>query len=425
MMQSLLAFIFVFGIIVIVHELGHFFFAKRAGILVREFAIGMGPKLFQTHKNETSYTIRVLPIGGYVLMAGYEEDDDIRLGMSAVLTLDEQNKVTEIDLSNESIQGMGIPIDVLDYDFKTELYINGSIAGDMENIGHFEVNEDALLIQEDGTKLQIAPAHRQIQNASVFNRMLTNFGGPLNNFLLSIVAFMLLAFMRGGVPTTEAVLGDIVPGSPAEESQLESGDKVISIDGNLVATWNDMVIEVQEHPEEALTFEIQKSSGEIITQEITPQVATAADGTEYGQIGVQVYMEDSFIDKITYGFTETWASIKSIFLSIMLLLTGRLGLDNLGGPIAIFNLTGEVTRTAGFMGIISFIGWLSANLGLMNLLPIPALDGGKLILNLLEAVRGKPISPEKEGIINVIGAVLILILMLFVTWNDIQRYFFN
>ncbi len=116
-MQTLLAFIFVFGIIVIVHEFGHFYFAKKAGILVREFAIGMGPKIFQTHRNETTYTIRALPIGGYVMMAGYEEDDDIRLGMPALLILDENEKVSEIDLSKDSLHRNGIPVDVIDFDF--------------------------------------------------------------------------------------------------------------------------------------------------------------------------------------------------------------------------------------------------------------------------------------------------------------------
>ena len=167
-MQTLLAFIVVFGIIVIVHEFGHFYFAKKAGILVREFSIGMGPKLFQTHKNETSYTLRVLPLGGYVLMAGYEEEEDIRLGMPALLTLDENDYVTEIDLSDESVEISGVPIDVLDYDFDKELWIKGSVGGDMENIRTYQVNEDAMIVQEEGTRLQIAPANRQVQNASPF-----------------------------------------------------------------------------------------------------------------------------------------------------------------------------------------------------------------------------------------------------------------
>ena len=424
-MQTLLSFILVFGIIVIVHEFGHFYFAKKAGILVREFSIGMGPKLFQTHKNETSYTIRVLPLGGYVLMAGYEDEEDIRLGMSALLTLDEQNRVTEINLSDDNIQVDGVPVDVLDYDFEHELYLKGSIAGNMEDVMTYDVNEDAVIIQEDGTIHQIAPAHRQIQNASLLNRVLTNFGGPLNNFLLAIVAFIIFAFLQGGVPSAEPILGEIQEESPAAVAGLEKGDQILTIEENVIKTWNEMVLTVQEHPEEALTFEVKKSDGQVVEQEITPALHHTEDGTEYGLIGVEVSMNDSFKDIIVFGFTETWAYMKAIVISISMLVTGRLSLDNLGGPIAIFSMTSEVTRMAGILGIINFIGFLSVNLGLMNLLPIPGLDGGKLLLNIVEGIRGKPISEEKQTIITLVGGVLLILLMLFVTWNDIQRYFFN
>ena len=424
-MQTLLSFILVFGIIVIVHEFGHFYFAKKAGILVREFSIGMGPKLFQTHKNETSYTIRVLPLGGYVLMAGYEDEEDIRLGMSALLTLDEQNRVTEINLSDDNIQVDGVPVDVLDYDFEHELYLKGSIAGNMEDVMTYEVNEDAVIVQEDGTIHQIAPAHRQIQNASLLNRVLTNFGGPLNNFLLAIVAFIIFAFLQGGVPSAEPILGEIQEESPAAVAGLEKGDQILTIEDDVIKTWNEMVLTVQEHPEEALTFEVKKSDGQVVEQEITPALHQTEDGTEYGLIGVEVSMNDSFKDIIVFGFTETWAYMKVIVISISMLVTGRLSLDNLGGPIAIFSMTSEVTRMAGILGIINFIGFLSVNLGLMNLLPIPGLDGGKLLLNIVEGIRGKPISEEKQMIITLVGGVLLILLMLFVTWNDIQRYFFN
>ena len=424
-MQTLLSFILVFGIIVIVHEFGHFYFAKKAGVLVREFSIGMGPKLFQTHKNETSYTIRVLPLGGYVLMAGYEDEEDIRLGMSALLTLDEQNRVTEINLSDDNIQVDGVPVDVLDYDFEHELYLKGSIAGNMEDVMTYDVNEDAVIVQEDGTIYQIAPAHRQIQNASLLNRVLTNFGGPLNNFLLAIVAFAIFAFLQGGVPSAEPILGEIQEESPAAVAGLEKGDQILTIEDDVIKTWNEMVLTVQEHPEEALTFEVKKSDGQVVEQEITPALHQTEDGTEYGLIGVEVSMNDSFKDIIVFGFTETWAYMKVIVISISMLVTGRLSLDNLGGPIAIFSMTSEVTRMAGILGIINFIGFLSVNLGLMNLLPIPGLDGGKLLLNIVEGIRGKPISEEKQTIITLVGVVLLILLMLFVTWNDIQRYFFN
>lgn len=424
-MQTLLAFIFVFGIIVIVHEFGHFYFAKKAGILVREFSIGMGPKLFQTHRNETSYTLRVLPLGGYVLMAGYEEEEDIRLGMPALLSLDENEQVTEIDLSDDTTQMSGVPIDVLEYDFDEELFIKGSVDGDMEAIQTYKVKEDAVIIQEDGTKLQIAPANRQVQNASLWNRIKTNFGGPLNNFILAIIAFIALAFMQGGVPSDEPILGEIQPDSPAAQAQLETGDRVLAIDDEEMSSWTEMVLTVQQSPKEALEFEIEKQNGTQITETIIPAVAEIETGTEVGQIGVQVFMENSFLGNITYGFTETWDMIKGISTSIFMLITGQLSMDALGGPVAIFEMTGQVTQTAGILGIVSFIGFLSVNLGLMNLLPIPALDGGKLLLNVVEAIRGKPLGEEKEAMINLIGVVLLLLLMVVVTWNDIQRFFFN
>src|SRR5699024_5969685 len=122
-MQTILALVLVFGIIVIVHEFGHFYFAKKSGILVREFAIGMGPKLFQTHRNETHYTSRMLPNCRYVLMVGYEDEVDIRLGMLALLVRDENEKVSVIDLSKQLMYTKGIPIDVLEYDFNEQLYI--------------------------------------------------------------------------------------------------------------------------------------------------------------------------------------------------------------------------------------------------------------------------------------------------------------
>jgi len=424
-MQTLLAFILVFSIIVIVHEFGHFYFAKRAGILVREFAIGMGPKLFQTRKNETTYTLRVLPLGGYVMMAGFEEEDDIRLGMPALLMLDDKDQVQEIDLSNDSVQTDGIPIEVLDYDFEEELYIKGHVGGDRDNVVTYPVNEKAIITQEEGTRLQIAPVHRQIQNASIKDRLLTNFAGPLNNFILAILAFILLAFMRGGVPTNEPIIGDIQPDTPAVESQLETGDRVLSINDQEVSTWNEMVLTVQESPNESLEFEVEKPNGDIVTETITPAAVEAGDGTEVGQIGVQVFMNDGFFDKLAFGFTETWTLMQSIVVSIFMLITGQLSMDALGGPVAIFEITGQVTQTAGLQGIINFIGYLSVNLGLVNLVPLPVLDGGKLLLNIIEGVRGKPLSEDKQAMLNLIGVVLLLLLMVFVTWNDIQRFFFN
>lgn len=414
MIQNILAFILVFGIIVVVHEFGHFYFAKRAGILVREFAIGFGPKLFYHRKGETTYTVRMLPVGGYVRMAGYEEEADLRPGMAVQLSLDAEDNVEKIDIqgSDESVDS--VPVEVSSFDFDEKMYLTGRVGMDTEETT-FNVNRDALLVEKDGTILQIAPKDRQFQSASLPNRMLTNFAGPLNNFILAIVAFTLLAFVQGGVPSEEARFGNVEENTPAAEAGVEPGDRVLSIDGQNVETWNEMVMIIQENPNEALSFTLETEEGDVYEETIVPSE---------GRIGVESYLEDSLGAKLTYGFTETFFIISQIFTLLASFFTGGFSVDQLGGPVAIYATTEQVVQ-AGTVGLISWLGFLSVNLGIMNLLPIPALDGGKLLLNIIEGVRKKPLSQEKEGYITLVGVLFLLILMLLVTWNDIQTFFLN
>lgn len=422
MIQTILAFALVFGIIVIIHEFGHFYFAKRAGILVREFAIGFGPKIFHHRKGETTYTIRLLPVGGYVRMAGYEEEADIRPGMTVSLSLDDQDKVEKIDLQSKDEALDTVPLEVTNFNFDEDLFIAGRVGFDTE-VKRYEVNRDALLVEKDGTLLQIAPKDRQFQSASLGNRMMTNFAGPMNNFILAIIAFTALAFLQGGVPSQEPLIGAVEEGSPAAEAGLEEGDRVLSIDDEAVGSWNEMVLIIQDSPEEAMTFDIETADGERVEQTITPY--SFDSGNEVvGRIGIGTYVDDSLTARLTFGFTETWFIITQILTLLGSFFTGGFSVDQLGGPVAIYATTEAVVQ-AGVFGLISWIGFLSVNLGIMNLLPIPALDGGKLLLNLIEGVRKKPLSQEKEGYITLVGVLFLLILMLLVTWNDIQTFFLN
>lgn len=422
MIQTILAFALVFGIIVIIHEFGHFYFAKRAGILVREFAIGFGPKIFHHRKGETTYTIRLLPVGGYVRMAGYEEEADIRPGMTVSLSLDDQDKVEKIDLQSKDEALDTVPLEVTDFNFDEDLFIAGRVGFDTE-VKRYEVNRDALLVEKDGTLLQIAPKDRQFQSASLGNRMMTNFAGPMNNFILAVIAFTALAFLQGGVPSQEPLIGAVEEGSPAAEAGLEEGDRVLSIDDEEVGSWNEMVLIIQDSPEEAMTFDIETADGERVQQTITPY--SYDSGNEVvGRIGIETFVDDSLTARLTFGFTETWFIITQIVTLLGSFFTGGFSVDQLGGPVAIYATTEEVVQ-AGIFGLISWIGFLSVNLGIMNLLPIPALDGGKLLLNLIEGVRKKPLSQEKEGYITLVGVLFLLILMLLVTWNDIQTFFLN
>lgn len=423
MIQTILTFMLIFSILVVIHEFGHFYFAKRAGILVREFAIGMGPKIFSYRKNETTYTIRMLPLGGYVRMAGYGEDDtEIKPGMPLRIVLDESNQVEKIVMGdNEQLNAM--PIELIHYDLEKELFLEGKIAGKDEPV-RYPVKRKATIIEQDGTEVQIAPVDVQFQSAKLKDRMLTNFAGPLNNFILGILVFSSLAFLQGGVTVDENRLGQVEPDSPAEMAGLEQDDRILAVDETPVASWTELVLAIQEKPDQAVDLTVQRGDEQTATVTVTPAAQTDEQGNTYGMIGVYAPQDTSFMAKLFYGFQQTWGIITSISTLLGSMITRGFQIDAFGGPVAIYAATEEVVGY-GWMSILSFLGFLSVNLGTVNLLPIPALDGGKLLLNVVEGIRGKPLEPEKEGIITMVGVVMLLLLMVFITWNDIQRFFFE
>ncbi|MCT3570342.1 metalloprotease RseP, partial [Levilactobacillus brevis] len=187
MITTIITFIIVFGILVIVHEFGHFYFAKRGGILVREFSIGMGPKLvYHRGKDGTTYTLRLLPVGGYVRMAGAEDDEEeLKPGTPVSLYVGADEKVERINTSKKSTLFNGIPLEVTATDLEDELWIEGYENGDESAIKRYAVAHDATVIESDGTELQIAPKDVQFQSASLGRRLMTNFAGPMNNILLA------------------------------------------------------------------------------------------------------------------------------------------------------------------------------------------------------------------------------------------------
>ena len=182
-MKAIITFLLIFCVIVVFPEFGHFFFAKRSGILVREFAIGMGPKIFaHTGKDGTVYTIRILPLGGYVRMAGWGEDTtEIKTGSPASLTIGSDGKVRRINLSDRQVDQTALPMNVTAYDLEDKLTITGLVLDETKT---YEVDHDATIVEEDGTELRIAPKDVQYQNASIWGRLITNFAGPMNNFIL-------------------------------------------------------------------------------------------------------------------------------------------------------------------------------------------------------------------------------------------------
>lgn len=419
-MKTIITFIIVFGILVLVHEFGHFFFAKRAGILVREFAIGMGPKIFSHQgKDGTAYTLRILPVGGYVRMAGADEDEvELKPGMQLSLVVNDENKVTKINTSKKVQLPNSIPIELLEYDLEKELFIKGYENGDESQEVTYTVDHDANIIEPNGVEVRIAPVDVQFQSAKLGQRMLTNFAGPMNNFILAVVLFTVWVFMNGGVTVTDTnKIGEVQAGGVAAEAGLKENDEILSVDGEKIMDWQSLITIVQGNPEKALDFEVKRGDK---TQNIT--VTPEADDSDTGKIGIAVPKKTGFTDKLLGGVTETINNSTLIFKTLGSLFT-NFNLNKLGGPVMMFQMSSEASK-AGFETVILLMAMLSVNLGIVNLLPIPALDGGKLVLNVFEGIRGKPLSQEKEMIITLVGVGLVMVLMILVTWNDIQRFFF-
>ncbi|UUM56989.1 RIP metalloprotease RseP [Streptococcus suis] len=419
-MKGILAFIFIFGVIVVIHEFGHFYFAKKAGILVREFAIGMGPKIFaHTGKDGTVYTIRILPLGGYVRMAGWGEDKmEIKTGTPASLTLNSDGIVTRINLSGKGFDVNSLPMNVTGFDFEDKLEITGLVLDETKT---YKVDHDATIVEEDGTEVRIAPLDVQYQNATIWGRLMTNFAGPMNNFILGVLAFILLMFMQGGVADTSSNQVTVVEGSALAAAGLETGDKILSVNGQVTDSYADISKVIGQAVQDASSapkFDLLVEQDG--TEKNVSVTAKQEDGTY--RLGVSPILKTGVLDKIIGGVQQAGATALMIVTALKNLIAG-FDVKQLGGPVAIYSVSNQAAQD-GWMSIIGLMAMLSINVGIFNLIPIPALDGGKIVMNILEGIRRKPLKPETESYITLAGVAIMVVLMLVVTWNDIMRVFF-
>ncbi len=400
-----------FILMLFVHELGHFVFAKRAGVLVREFSIGMGPKIFSLVKGETKYSLRILPIGAYVNMA--TDDCSIyELKRGKLCGISQQaGVVTDIYTragDHESIR-------LADYDFSEELYIAGTNID--EEYVRYPVAENAI-VHKDQASLQIAPKSRQFASKSVWARFMSIVSGPLFNILLALVLFFTIALLIGA-PTNEVLIQDVLANSAAEQANLKTNDKLIGIDSTVYSTANELILKLQASADTEVILNIERD-GQRMNIPITP---IGENGV--GKIGImtsQVYEEIGILEAVTASFGEIKRWIGLIIESFKMLFTGKVEMDDLAGPVGIFQITSDAAK-AGFISLMNWTAILSLYLGVFNLLPIPALDGSRLLFLLAEAVRGKPIDPQKEGFIHFVGFAFLMLLIIAVTVNDITKLF--
>ena len=419
-MLGILTFILVFGIIVVVHEFGHFYFAKKSGILVREFAIGMGPKIFaHIGKDGTAYTIRILPLGGYVRMAGWGDDTtEIKTGTPVSLTLTDDGKVKRINLSGKKLDQTALPMQVTQFDFEDKLFIKGLV---LEEEKTFAVDHDATVVEADGTEVRIAPLDVQYQNATIWGKIITNFAGPMNNFILGVVVFWILIFMQGGVRDVETNQFHVMPQGALAKVGVPETAQITKIGSHEISNWESLIqaVEAETKDKTAPTLDVTISENGS-----EKQVSVSPEESEGRYLlGVQPGIKSDLLSMFVGGFTTAANSALSI-LSALKNLIFHPDLNKLGGPVAIFKASSDAAKN-GIENVLYFLATISINIGIFNLIPIPALDGGKIVLNILEAIRRKPLKQEIETYVTLAGVVIMVVLMIAVTWNDIMRLFFR
>lgn len=345
---TLLLFIIILGVIVFVHEFGHFMMAKLNGVYVYEFSIGMGPKLWSKKGKETEYSLRAIPIGGFCMMAGEDLEDD---------------------------------------------------------------------------EIKKVPKNKRLQAKKPWQRFLIMFFGAGNNFICAIILLFFIGLIWGGT-SMEPVVTSVLKNSASAHAGIEAGDRILEINKHSISTTDDISLYLAVADlEEASDIKVEKENGKIKTYTVQPK-KKKVDGQvtyQYG-IGMEQEVEKGIIPALEFTGKKTVSIFKQMGVTVAYLFTGGISLSQLSGPVGIFSIVGDQS-SAGAMNIIYLIAFLSINVGFINLLPLPAFDGGHILFIIIEKIKGSPVKPETENMIHTIGLFLLMLLMVVITFNDILRLF--
>ncbi|HHY05699.1 MAG TPA: RIP metalloprotease RseP [Clostridia bacterium] len=344
-MQTFIVSLIVFGVIIFVHEFGHFILAKSTGVRVEEFSLGMGPQIKGQKKGETLYSLRALPLGGFCRMTGEIVDDN-------------------------------------------------------------EVSSDP----------------KSFNNKSLGARMSIIVSGSLMNFLLGALIFVFM-FSVVGIPHDYAnFIGEVMPGSAAEMVGIQPGDEIISINGQTLNSWSEITGIIHHSTEKTLEIELKRNK-QVFKVSVVPQY-----DSERGVALIGIVPRDPILERmslwagVSKGFVQTYEITIEMIRQLVLLISGQVSADEVAGPVGIIQIIGQSARL-GWINVAYLTALISINLGIINLLPIPALDGGRFFFLIIEAVRGgKKVEPEKENLVHFLGFALLMLLMVFITYKDIVRW---
>ena len=341
-------FILILGAIILVHEFGHFIFSKLFGVYVYEFSLGMGPKLlhYKKKKGETEYCLRLIPIGGFVSLAGEDADDNDKI-----------------------------------------------------------------------------PDDRKLYNKPVWQRFIIMVAGATMNFVFAFVVLFIMALIYGGA-SMKPVIATVSEDYPAYKAGVEVGDRVVSIDGERTYSWSEVQLYISMSDGKEMEFVLKGTDGEKRTVMITPEVVEDQEGNKSYIVGIGLdnTKKTGFVNSIKYAVETTGTLFGLMFTTLKQLFTGGVGVKDLSGPVGIYTVVSEEAKQ-GFESLMYLTAYLSVNVGVINLLPFPAFDGGRVLFLIIEKIRRKPVKAKTEAIVNTIGFGILILLMIIVTIGDIIKLF--
>lgn len=379
-MTTIVAAIFVFGLLVLVHELGHFMVAKLTGMRVDEFAIGFGPKLWSRKYGETLYAIRAVPLGGFNRIAGMDYEIIERMGNEAEEKAD--------DGGRESGWRRYIP----------------------------SVNRENVVMVPDDE----GAGERAYFRRPIWARMLMVLAGSFMNFILPLFIFFGIFYFSGvATPSPEPVIGAVMAEKPAAMAGLMKGDRILTIDGSEVTKWDDISRSIQGAEGKPFKLTYQRD-GEVRSTTLIPEEEPESKRVIIGITSSADIHQPGLLEAAGLAAQKVFFVLMAMVGALIQLMLGSVGAEALSGPVGIVQMTGEVANQ-GILPLLNFTAFLSLNLGLINLLPVPALDGGHFVMLVLEGLRGKPLGPKAMYYIQAAGVTLLVSLMIFTTFNDLMK----
>ncbi len=331
--------ILVFGLIIFIHELGHFLVAKAAGIRVQEFALGMGPTLFHFTKGETKYALRLLPIGGFCQMEG--EDSE---------------------------------------------------------------SED----------------NRAFCNKKVWVRICVVAAGAVMNLILGFIVVLIMVSTSPALGST--TVSQFSEGATTQQTGLQEGDTILKVKGRTMFISNDIVYEMLNDSDGIVDMVVLRDGKKVKLDAVQFQMKEENGQRMIVPDFVVKATPKTFLNVLNYTFRQTASTARLIWVTLIDLVTGRYGLNDLSGPVGVIDAIGQAA-SIDISALLNIVAFITINVGIFNLLPLPALDGGRLVFLIIEAIRRKPIKPQYEGYVHFAGMILLFLLMIFVTINDILRLF--